>query len=144
MKQTRQAWNSWTCRFDIVANEYTLHIDIHMQGHLSSFFPWRKIIFPKWNFSFPVYEMNKTVKKTTFSFICHCHQCFTTAKICLHVHVYIEQKLVPKTINGYRRKNVHSQPISKECFIFLWLFIQRAWKNRKQLDSSTHEKLSQS
>lgn len=41
--------------------------------------------------------MNKTFIKQPFSFIYHCHQCFTTAKICLvHIHVFIEQNLVLK------------------------------------------------
>lgn len=88
--------------------------------------------------------MNKTFIKQPFSFIYHCHQCFTTAKICLvHVHIFIEQNLVLKNNKWLLKKTCTFSTNFKGMFHFsMALYTKSLTKNRKQLDSSTREKPS--
>lgn len=88
--------------------------------------------------------MNKTFIKQPFSFIYHCHQCFTTAKICLvHIHVFIEQNLVLKNNKWLLKKTCTFSTDFKGMFHFsMALYTKSLTKNRKQLDSSTREKPS--
>lgn len=88
--------------------------------------------------------MNKTFIKQPFSFIYHCHQCFTTAKICLvHVHIFIEQNLVLKNNKWLLKKTCTFSTDFKGMFHFsMALYTKSLKKNRKQLDSSTREKPS--
>lgn len=88
--------------------------------------------------------MNKTFIKQPFSFIYHCHQCFTTAKICLvHIHVFIEQNLVLKNNKWLLKKTCTFSTDFKGMFHFsMALYTKSLKKNRKQLDSSTREKPS--
>lgn len=65
--------------------------------------------------------MNKTFIKQPFSFIYHCHQCFTTAKICLvHIHVFIEQNLVLKNNKWLLKKTCAFSTDFKGMFHFFY------------------------
>lgn len=85
--------------------------------------------------SFSVYIWNEQdIHKTTFFIIYHCHQCFTTAKICLvHIHVFIEQNLVLKNNKWLLKKTCTFSTNFKGMFHFSMALYTKSLKKQEAI-----------
>lgn len=78
--------------------------------------------------------MNKTFIKQPFSFIYHCHQCFTTAKIFLvHIHIFIEQNLVLKNNKWLLKKTCTFSTDFKGMFHFSMALYTKSLKKQEAI-----------